>query len=44
LELKEKFIEYHKEKANLRIVKKNKNLGRSHQAQIGRQKKDLKIE
>lgn len=43
-ELKEKFIKYHKEKANLRIVKKDKNLGRSHQARIGRQKKDLKIE
>jgi hypothetical protein len=38
------FREYHKDKANLRLVKKNNNLGRSHQARIGRQKKDLKIE
>ena len=40
-ELKEKFRQYHKEKANLRIVKKNLNLGRSFQAKISRQKKDL---
>ena len=43
IELKEKFIEYHKQKANLRIVRKDKNLGRSHQARIKRQKKDLTI-
>lgn len=42
--LKQKFIKYHREKANLRIVKKNINLGRSYQARIGRQKKDLKID
>ncbi|GBD90917.1 hypothetical protein BMS3Abin04_01638 [bacterium BMS3Abin04] len=42
-ELKRKFIEYHKQKANLRIVRKDKNLGRSHQARIKRQKKDLTI-
>ncbi len=38
------FREYHKDKANLRLVKKESNLGRSYQARIGRQKKDLKIE
>ncbi len=44
LELKQYFIEYHREKANLRIVKKDINLGRSYQARIGRQKKDLTID
>lgn len=44
LELKQKFIEYHREKANLRIVNKENNLGRSYQARIGRQNKDLIIE
>lgn len=44
LDIKKKFIEYHKEKANLRIVNKNNNLGRSYQAKIGRQKKDLTID
>ncbi len=44
LELKQKFIEYHREKANLRIVNKENNLGRSYQARIGRQKKDLTID
>ena len=39
-----KFREYHKDKANLRLVKKELNLGRSHQAKINAQKKDLKIE
>ena len=42
-ELVEEFRAYHKEKANLRIVKKNFNLGRSYQARVNRQKKDLKI-
>ena len=37
------FKKYHKEKANLRIVKKDRNLGRSYQARIKRQKKDLII-
>jgi hypothetical protein len=37
------FREYHREKANLRLVKKNNNLGRSYQARLGRQKKDLTI-
>lgn len=44
LKLKQKFIEYHRDKANLRIVNKEKNLGRSYQARIGRQKKDLTID
>jgi hypothetical protein len=42
-DLKQKFREYHKDKANLRIVKKSLNLGRSFQARINRQKKDLKV-
>jgi hypothetical protein len=42
-ELKEKFRQYHKDKANLRIVKKNLNLGRSYQARVNRQNKDLRI-
>lgn len=41
--LAEDFRKYHKEKANLRIVKKEKNLHRSYQAKLGQQKKDLKI-
>jgi len=44
VELKEKFRQYHKDKANLRIVKKKLNLGRSFQARVSRQKKDLTIE
>lgn len=44
LVLKQKFIEYHSEKANLRIVNKDNNLGSSYQARIGRQKKDLTID
>jgi hypothetical protein len=36
--------QYHKEKANLRLVRKDKNLGRSYLARNRRQKKDLKIE
>lgn len=42
-ELKEKFSQYHKDKANLRIVKKDLNLGRSYQARVNRQNKDLTI-
>ena len=42
-DLAEDFIKYHKDKANLRLVKKDNNLGRSHQARLGRQKKDLTI-
>ena len=41
--LKEDFRLYHKEKANLRIVEKSLNLGRSYQAKVKRQKMDLKI-
>lgn len=43
-ELARKFRQYHKSKANLRIVKKGKNSSRSYQARVERQKKDLKIE
>ncbi len=43
IELKNKFRQYHKDKANLRIVKRSLNLGRSYQARVNRQKKDLKI-
>jgi len=42
--LAENFKKYHKDKANLRIVMKKKNLGRSHQARIKRQQKDLTID
>lgn len=43
-ELEDKFREYHIEKANLRIVRKEKNLSRSHQGRVKGQKKDLHIE
>jgi hypothetical protein len=43
-ELVEKFKNYHRDKANLRLVKKGKNLGRTYQAKIHRQKKDLTID
>lgn len=42
-EISNAFKKYHKQKANLRIVKKGNNLGRSHQARIKRQKKDLTV-
>ncbi len=42
-ELVEKVRLYHREKANLRIVRKELNLGRSHQARTKTQKKDLRI-
>ncbi|MDO9577710.1 MAG: DCL family protein [Candidatus Cloacimonadales bacterium] len=35
-DLKQKFREYHKDKSNLRIVKKSLNLGRSFQARVKR--------
>jgi hypothetical protein len=38
------FREYHQEKSNLRLVKRRSNLGRSHQARLKRQAKDLLIE
>jgi hypothetical protein len=41
--LKQDFRKYHQDKANLRIVKKDLNLGRSFQARVNRQKKDLTI-
>ncbi len=43
-ELSEKFRKYHKEKANLRVVRKDKNLGRSYLARNMRQKKDLRVQ
>ena len=42
-ELERKFRDYHIEKANLRIVRKENNLGRSHQGRVRTQKKDLRI-
>lgn len=42
-ELCQKFREYHKEKANLRIVTKSKNSGRAYQGRVKKQKKDLEI-
>ncbi len=42
--LAESFRQYHKDKANLRLVKKGQNLSRSYQARIKRQQKDLTIE
>jgi hypothetical protein len=41
--LKQDFRKYHQDKANLRIVKMDLNLGRSFQARVNRQKKDLTI-
>lgn len=41
--LKEDFRKYHKVKANLRVVAKSLNLGRSFQARVARQKKDLVV-
>ncbi len=43
-DLERKFMDYHMEKANLRIVRKENNLGRSHQGRVKKQKKDLRIE
>ena len=42
--LSNQFKSYHKEKANLRIVKREINSGRAYQGRIKPQKKDLKIE
>ena len=42
--IKQKFREYHKDKATLRIVKKSLNSSRAYQARISKQKKDLNIE
>jgi hypothetical protein len=38
------FREYHRSKANLRLVKRVNNLGRSHLGRLGRQGKDLVVE
>lgn len=43
-DISEKFKKYHKEKANLRIIKKEINSGRAFQGRISKQKKDLKME
>lgn len=43
VKLKERFRNYHKSKANLRVVKLSLNIGRASQAKIKRQKKDLRI-
>ncbi len=43
-DLENKFRDYHVEKANLRIIRKEKNMGRSHQGRVQNQKKDLRIE
>lgn len=42
--LEKEFREYHKEKANLRIVKKELNLSRAHQGRISRTTKDLSVD
>lgn len=42
-QLAESFRDYHKLKANLRVVKKSRNLARSFQGRITSQKKDLRI-
>ncbi len=42
--LEKQFRDYHVEKANLRVVNKNRNLSRSYQARINRQQKELRIE
>lgn len=44
IELAGNFKKYHRDKANLRLVMKGKNLSRSHQARVNRQQKDLTIE
>jgi uncharacterized protein DUF3223 len=41
--ISKKFKQYHKEKANLRIIRKEINSGRAFQGRISKQKKDLKI-
>ena len=42
-ELEKRFVKYHMEKANLRIVRKEENLKRAYQGRVNQQKKDLKI-
>jgi hypothetical protein len=43
VQLQDSFREYHKDKANLRIIKKTINSSRAHQGRNKRQKKDLVI-
>ena len=43
LQLMEDFVKYHKEKANLRIVKKERNLSRTGMARVKQSTNDLKI-
>ncbi len=43
-DLKEEFREYHKGKANLRLVKRELNLSRAYQGRVGKTLKDLTIE
>ncbi len=43
-DLKTEFREYHKEKANLRLVKRELNLSRTYQGRLGKTIKDLTIE
>jgi hypothetical protein len=43
-DLESKFRDYHMQKANLRIVRKEKNKGRSYQGRVNNQKKDLRID
>ena len=38
------FVNYHKEKANLRVVKKEKNLSRTGMARVKQSTNDLKID
>ncbi|MHA8100153.1 DCL family protein [Aquirufa aurantiipilula] len=42
-ELAENFRQYHFEKATLRLIKKNRNLARSFQGRVNKQKKDITI-
>lgn len=43
-DIKKEFREYHKGKANLRLVKRELNLSRAYQGRIGKTSKDLTIE
>jgi hypothetical protein len=42
-ELADKFRKYHKDKATLRVVQKSRNLTRSYQGRVNKQKKDISI-
>lgn len=42
--LMQDFVDYHKEKANLRVVKKEKNLSRTGMARVKQSSNDLKID